>query len=71
MYDATEELRFAKPRTTEQGHMEMSSTRLSLVEAVYARLPRRAALGRERLGRPLTFAEKVLVMHRSVGPPGA
>src|SRR5437879_13277786 len=35
----------------------------SLVDQVYARLPERVALGRERVGRPLTFAEKVLVNH--------
>jgi aconitate hydratase len=40
-----------------------SSTPLLLVEEVYARLPERVALGRERLGRPLTFTEKVLVNH--------
>src|SRR6202050_3908050 len=39
------------------------STPLSLVEQVYGRLPERVVLGRERLGRPLTFAEKVLVNH--------
>jgi aconitate hydratase len=30
---------------------------------VYARLPERVALGRRRLGRPLTLAEKILVNH--------
>ncbi|MGE3620022.1 MAG: aconitate hydratase, partial [Acidimicrobiia bacterium] len=40
-----------------------ATTPLSLVEQVYARLPERVALGRERLGRPLTFAEKILVNH--------
>jgi hypothetical protein len=40
-----------------------SSTPVSLVEHVYARLPKRAALGRQRFGRPLTFAEKVLLNH--------
>jgi aconitate hydratase len=40
-----------------------SSTPIELVEAVYDRLPERVALGRERLGRPLTLAEKVLVNH--------
>ncbi|HXQ44349.1 MAG TPA: aconitate hydratase [Acidimicrobiales bacterium] len=39
------------------------STPLSLVEPVYARWPGAVALGRERLGRPLTFTEKVLVNH--------
>ena len=40
-----------------------ASTPVALAEQVYARLPQRVALGRERLGRPLTFAEKVLVNH--------
>ena len=40
-----------------------ATTPIELVDAVYARLPERVALGRERLGRPLTFAEKVLVNH--------
>src|SRR5690606_40010109 len=31
--------------------------------AVYQRLPERVASQRDRLGRPLTFAEKVLVNH--------
>src|SRR5215212_2618843 len=40
-----------------------ASTPIELVEGVYATLPERAALGRERLGRPLTLTEKVLVNH--------
>ncbi|HEX6418378.1 MAG TPA: aconitate hydratase [Acidimicrobiales bacterium] len=40
-----------------------ATTPIELVDAVYRRLPERVALGRERLGRPLTFAEKVLVNH--------
>src|SRR3954449_13306505 len=39
------------------------TTPASLVEAVYARYPERVAIARERLGRPLTFAEKVLIAH--------
>ena len=35
----------------------------SPVDRVYRQLPERVSLGRERLGRPLTFAEKVLVTH--------
>lgn len=38
-------------------------TPVSLVKEVYARYPERVAIGRERLGRPLTFAEKVLFAH--------
>jgi aconitate hydratase len=40
-----------------------ATTPIELVDQVYARLPERVALGRERLGRPLTFAEKILVNH--------
>ncbi|MGQ0832876.1 MAG: aconitate hydratase [Microthrixaceae bacterium] len=40
-----------------------ASTPIELVEEVYARLPERAALGRSRLGRGLTLAEKVLLNH--------
>ncbi|HEV7758250.1 MAG TPA: aconitate hydratase [Acidimicrobiales bacterium] len=40
-----------------------ASTPVSLVEQVYSTLPTRVALGRERLGRPLTLAEKILVNH--------
>jgi aconitate hydratase len=38
-------------------------TPIELVEAAYERYPERTAIARERLGRPLTFAEKVLVAH--------
>jgi aconitate hydratase len=40
-----------------------ATTPIQLVEEVYTRLPSRVALGRERLGRPLTLAEKILVNH--------
>ena len=40
-----------------------AGTPISLVNAVYATLPTNAALGRERLGRPLTLAEKILINH--------
>jgi len=40
-----------------------ATTPIELVQAVYDRLPDRVALGRRRLGRPLTFAEKILVNH--------
>ncbi|MEY2454328.1 MAG: aconitate hydratase [Acidimicrobiaceae bacterium] len=40
-----------------------AGTPLSLVEQVYDRLGDRVALGRTRLGRPLTLAEKILVNH--------
>jgi aconitate hydratase len=40
-----------------------STTPIELVEEVYATLAERVALGRERLGRPLTLTEKILVNH--------
>ena len=40
-----------------------AGTPISLVNAVYATLPANAALGRERLSRPLTLAEKILINH--------
>ena len=40
-----------------------ATTPIELVDAVYARLRERADLGRRRLGRPLTLAEKVLINH--------
>ncbi|MEZ5178351.1 MAG: aconitate hydratase [Acidimicrobiales bacterium] len=40
-----------------------ATTPIELVEAVYGSLPGRVATGRERLGRPLTLTEKVLVNH--------
>jgi aconitate hydratase len=40
-----------------------ASTPIELVEAVYAKLPENVQLGRERLGRPLTLSEKVLINH--------
>ena len=40
-----------------------ATTPIELVEEVYARLPERVALGRDRLGRGLTLAEKILVNH--------
>jgi len=40
-----------------------ANTPIELINAVYARLAERSVLGRERLGRPLTFAEKVLINH--------
>ncbi|MEL7208570.1 MAG: aconitase family protein, partial [Actinomycetota bacterium] len=46
-----------------------ANTPIELIEDVYRRLPERSALGRERLGRPLTLAEKILVNHL-VDPEG-
>jgi aconitate hydratase len=40
-----------------------ASTPIELVRAVYDTLPGSATLGRQRLGRPLTLAEKVLINH--------
>lgn len=41
----------------------VATTPLELIDAVYARLPERVALGRRRLGRGLTLAEKILFNH--------
>ncbi len=46
-----------------------ADTPVELVESVYATLPDNVQLGRERLGRPLTLAEKILVNHL-VDPAG-
>jgi aconitate hydratase len=40
-----------------------ATTPVELVESVYQRLPERVALGRQRLGRPLTLTEKILINH--------
>jgi aconitate hydratase len=40
-----------------------ATTPIELVEAVYAKLAERVALGRERLGTPLTLTEKILINH--------
>src|SRR5215813_4497835 len=39
------------------------TTPIDLVEAVYAKFPGALDVARRRLGRPLTFAEKVLFAH--------
>ena len=41
----------------------VATTPIELVESVYASLPERVAAGRERLGRPLTLTEKILINH--------
>ncbi|HET9728493.1 MAG TPA: aconitate hydratase [Acidimicrobiia bacterium] len=38
-------------------------TPAALVEAAYTKFPERVAIARERLSRPLTFAEKILIAH--------
>ncbi|MEY4131059.1 MAG: hypothetical protein RLZZ31_1183 [Actinomycetota bacterium] len=40
-----------------------ATTPIELINNVYGRLPGRVELGRQRLGRSLTFAEKVLINH--------
>jgi aconitate hydratase len=40
-----------------------AGTPIELVEGVYAKLTANAKLGRERLGRPLSLAEKILINH--------
>ncbi len=42
-----------------------ANTPIALVDGVYATLRERSALGRERLGRPLTLTEKILINHLS------
>jgi aconitate hydratase len=42
------------------------TTPASLVERVYSQFPDRVAITRSRVGRPLTFAEKVLAAHADV-----
>ena len=42
-----------------------AGTPQQLVDKVYAALPERVALGRKRLGRPLTLTEKILINHLS------
>ncbi|HMK11554.1 MAG TPA: aconitate hydratase [Acidimicrobiales bacterium] len=40
-----------------------AQTPIELIQAVYGTLPDRVAIGRRRLGRPMTLAEKILVNH--------
>ena len=40
-----------------------AGTPIELVQGVYAKLPARVAIGRRRLGRPLTLTEKILINH--------
>jgi aconitate hydratase len=40
-----------------------ATTPVELIDYVYSRLPERVAVGRRRLGRPLTLAEKILFNH--------
>ena len=40
-----------------------ATTPIELVDGVYATLAERVALGRERLGRPLSLTEKILINH--------
>ena len=44
-------------------HTVTPTTPVELVEGVYATLEERVAIGRRRLGRPLTLAEKILINH--------
>ena len=46
-----------------------AGTPIELVEKVYGTLTERVQLGRQRLGRPLTLAEKILINHL-VDPEG-
>ncbi|MGH9050299.1 MAG: aconitate hydratase [Acidimicrobiia bacterium] len=49
--------------TPEAAEVEGPTTPVELVEAAYERMPARIEIARRRLGRPLTFAEKVLISH--------
>ena len=40
-----------------------AGTPIDLANGVYAKLPKNVALGRKRLGRPLTLTEKILINH--------
>ena len=59
------EVEFPCTRTLEPAMAEIVEpfTPLSLVRAAYERYPERLAVIRERLGRPLTYAEKVVFAH--------
>lgn len=45
-----------------QSHVEQT-TPIELVQALYSRYPERVDIARKRLGRPVTFAEKILFAH--------
>jgi len=54
-----------QPSSPDPGGAVGAGTPIELVEAVYASLPGRVQRGRERLGRPLTLTEKILLNHLS------
>jgi aconitate hydratase len=45
-----------------ESHVEQT-TPIELVQALYSRYPERVDIARKRLGRPVTFAEKILFAH--------
>jgi len=49
--------------TTSIGPQVGPTTPVELVESLYSRYPAAVGVARHRLGRPLTFAEKVLIAH--------
>ncbi len=51
------------PQPTQSGSDPAATTPIELVEAVYGRLPERVEQYRQRFGRSLTLAEKILVNH--------
>ena len=62
----TTQRRRRRQRRNNEVHMATTvgpTTPLELVETAYARYPRALADARRRLGRPLTFAEKILFAH--------
>src|SRR6266540_4697168 len=56
-------VRSGKKRRTAMAETVGPTTPIELVDAVYDRYPERLDGARRRLGRPLTFAEKVLFAH--------
>ena len=53
----------AQERTAPEPSDSTSDLEKASLEAVYATLPANTAAARERLGRPLTLAEKILINH--------
>ncbi|MCJ7671019.1 MAG: hypothetical protein MUP67_03100, partial [Acidimicrobiia bacterium] len=49
--------------TTSLGPQLGPTTPIELIESLYSRYPAAVEVAKRRLGRPLTFAEKVLIAH--------
>src|SRR5881409_3298012 len=50
-------------RSVEEGRMQIIDSTPDFVSSVYARMAAHLGAARSRLGRPLTFAEKVVLSH--------